>query len=106
MAQLASVAYRYVLKEPVVPEQGEGDQEGLVCNLAGCKAWNPETEALFDFCVVNPGTQSYKSSSILAILESAVKAKKAKRRKACTDRQADFTLFICSADGVICEAVK
>ena len=34
VAQLAPMAYSNVLKEPVVREQGEGDQEGLVCDLA------------------------------------------------------------------------
>ena len=86
---------------PVLRKQGEGGQEGLVCDLAVRGAWNPQTWALLDFCVVKTDTQSYKSCSALAVLESAAKAKTAKHRKAAPDRQADFTPFICLADGVI-----
>ena len=63
-------------------EQGEGDQEGLVCDLAVRGVWNPQTEALFDFRVVNTDAQSYYSRSVSAVIESAAKAKKGKALEA------------------------
>ncbi len=100
VGQLASLAYPHVTKEPIVRE-GDGKEDGLVCDLAVRGVWNPQTEALFDFRVVNTDAQSYVSRSVAAVLESTAKAKKAKHRQACVERRADFTPFICSTDGVV-----
>ena len=106
VAQLASVAYSCVLKEPVVPEQGEGDHEGLfaIWQYVECRIQRLRC------CLTSVLLTLTPSHTIQAPFRQfwkvQLKQQKAKRRKACTDRQADFTLFICSADDVIREAVK
>ena len=102
--QLAALAFPHVTKKPAVRD-GSGDEDGLICDLAVRGVWNPQTEALFDFRVVNTDAQSYVTRPVLAVLDSFAKAKKAKHHQACMDRRADFTPFIISTDGVLhCEA--
>ena len=101
--QLAALAFPHVTREPVVKESGSGAGEGggLVCDLAVRGVWNPQTEALLDFCFVNTDAQSYASRSVTSVLDSIARAKKTKHRQACFERRADFTPFIVSTDGVI-----
>ena len=101
--QLASMAYSHVTPEPVVREQGTGpsDGGGLVCDLAVRGVWNPQTQVLFDFKIVNTDAHSYVNRSVRAALESAAAMKRSKHKEACADRRADFTSFVCSTDGAI-----
>lgn len=101
--QMASMVYSHVKSEPVVREQGCGgkDDNGLVCDLAVRGVWNPQTDVLLDFKIVNTDAQSYVNRPVKSVLESAAAAKKTKHKQACADRRADFTPFVCSTDGAI-----
>ena len=102
VGQLAAMAYAHVSREPVVREAGEqGNQSGLVCDLAVRGVWQPQTEALFDFRVCNADAQSYVNRPVSSVLDSLAKSKKAKHEQACWERRMDFTPFIVSTDGVI-----
>ena len=72
-----------------------------MCDLAVRGVWNTQTEALFDFRVVNTDAQSYASRPVAAVLETVAKAKKAKHHQVCIERRADFTPFVVSTDGVL-----
>ena len=98
---LAALAFSHVTREPVVREHGTGNGGALVCDLAVRGVWNTQTEALFDFRVVNTDAQSYASRPVAAVLETVAKAKKAKHHQACIERRADFTPFVVSTDGVL-----
>ena len=101
--QLASMACSHVTPEPDVPEQGTGpsDGGGLVCDLAVRGVWNPQTQVMFDFKIVNTDAYSYVNRPVRAVLESAAAMKRSKHKEACADRRADFTPFVCSTDGAI-----
>ena len=101
--QFASMAYSHVTPEPVVREQdtGPSDGGGLVCDLAVRGVWNPQTQVLFDFEIVNTDAHSYVNRPVGAVLESAAAMKRCKHKEACADRRADFTPFVCSTDGAI-----
>ena len=101
--QLASLAYGHVTTEPVVRSPGTGgsDDGGLVCDLAVRGVWNPQTDVLLDFKVVNTDASSYVNRPVRSVLESAATAKKIKHKQACADRRADFTPFVCSTDGAV-----
>ena len=94
--QLASMAYSHVTPEPVVREQGTGPSEGggLVCDLAVRGVWNPQTQVLFDFKIVNTDAHSYINRPVRAVLESAAAMKRSKHREARADRRADFIPFV------------
>ena len=89
--------------EPVVRSPGTGgsDDGGLVCDLAVRGVWNPQTDVLLDFKVVNTDASSYVNRPVRSVLESAATAKKTKHKQACADRRADFTPFVCSTDGAV-----
>ena len=74
---------------------------GLVCELAVRGVWNPQTQMLFDFKIVNMDAHSYVNRPVRAILESAAAMKRSKHKEACVDHRADFTPFMCSTDGAI-----
>ena len=101
--QLASLAYGHVTTEPVVRSPGTGgsDDGGLVCDLAVRGVWNPQTDVLLDFKVVNTDASSYVNRPVRSVLESAATAKKIKHKQACADRRADFNPFVCSTDGAV-----
>ena len=103
VGQLASTVYSYVISEPVVREHGVGGNGdgALFCDLGVRGMWNPQRDVLLDFKVVNTDAASYIHRPVRSVLESAVAQKKAKHKQACAQRRADFTPFICSADGAI-----
>ena len=99
--QLASMAYSHVTSEPVVREQGAGEDSGLVCDLGVRGVWNPQKDVLLDFKVVNTDSASYANRPVPSVLESAAATKRTKHKQACAERRADFTPFVCSTDGAI-----
>ena len=63
----------------------------------------PQTEALFDICVVDTDTWSYCDRSPMEVLTAAEKEKKDKYTTACEERRALFTPLCVFVDGMMGE---
>ena len=61
----------------------------------------PQSEVLFDICVVDTDAQSYACRSVSAILSAAERKKKRKYSHATQARHASFSLFVVSVDGLL-----
>ena len=62
--------------------------------------WLPQTEALFDICIIDTDTQSYLGWSPTQVISVAENEKKRKYLDAAAARRAHFTPLCFSVDGV------
>ena len=74
---------------------------GLRLDLGVRAVWSPQTEALFDICIIDTDAPSYKHHTSVAVLESAAKEKERIYQKAVEDRCGQFTPFVVSVDGLL-----
>ena len=102
MGDLASIAFRDVIREPIVrdadPVRG---LPALVADIGVRGLWAAQTEALFDIHVMDTDAQSYTSCTVDSVLLSAENEKKKKYLDAVEARRASFTPFVTSIDGVL-----
>ena len=75
MRDLACLAYKDVIEEPVVRDS-DADGPGLIANLGVHGVWQPQGEALLDVHVVDTDAQSYISHSVADVLINAEEEKK------------------------------
>ena len=76
MGDLASIAYKEVIREPVVREAD--DNPALIADLGVRSCWQPQVVTLFDVRVVDTDAKSYVQSNVEAVLSSAEHMKKMK----------------------------
>ena len=67
LGDIAALACKEVVREPVVREPADLGVRGV---------WQPQTEALFDVCVVDTDAQSYAHRTVSAVLSTAEKEKR------------------------------
>ena len=103
---LASIAFKDVIREPVVQEADNARGiPALIADLGIRGIWQPQTEALFDIRVVDTVAPSYVKCTVEAVLQTAKQEKK-KYLEAVQTRRATFSPFVVSVDGVLsCEAI-
>ena len=91
LGDLASIAFRDVIREPIVrdadPVRGLPD---LVADLGVRRLWAAQTEALLDIRVMDTDAQSYTSRTVDSVLLSAENEKKKKYLDAVDTRHASF----------------
>ena len=61
--------------------------------------WSPQTEALFDICIIDTDAPSYKHRTPEAVLKSAAKEKRIYQKA--EDRRGQFTPSVVSVDGLL-----
>ena len=60
-----AMGFNNVLKEPIVRDGDiQGDNQGLVTDLAVRGIWQPQTEALFDVRVIDTDPESHRRHSV------------------------------------------
>ena len=88
-----------VKRKPVIAYD-YADDETLIADLGVRGVWSPQSEALFDICVIDTDTQSYLTTTPNLVLFRAEGEKKQKYSAATTARPAHFTLLCFSVDGI------
>ena len=78
--------------EPVIADDC-AVAETLIADLGVCGVWSPQSEALFDTCVIDIDTQSYLTTTPNLVLFRAKGEKKQKYSAANTVQRAHFTLL-------------
>ena len=79
LGDIAALAYKEVVREPVVREADEARGiSALVADLGVRGVWQPQTEALFDVRVIDTDTQSYVQRAVSSVLATAESGKKTK----------------------------
>ena len=107
LGDIADMAYREVIREPVVREASDAAGiPALVADLGVRGVWQPQAEALFDVRVVDTDAQSYSQRAVIAILSSAEREKKRKYAHAAEARHASFTPFVLSVDGLLAQEAQ
>ena len=76
LGNIAALAYKEVVREPVVREADEARGiSALVADLGVRGVWQPQTEALFDVRVVDTDAQSYVQRAVSSVLATAEREK-------------------------------
>ena len=97
LGDISSEVWPSVIKEPIVREADPSSNDvGLRLDLGVRRVWSPQTEALFDICIIDTDAPSYKHRTPEAVLESA-----RIYQKAVEDRCGQFTPFVVSVDGLL-----
>ena len=99
LGDLAALAYRDVIREPIVRE-GD-DAPTLIADLGIRGVWLPQVKALFDIRVTDADAPSYLSRSVASILTLAEEEKKRKYVTAVESRRASFSPFVVTVDGAL-----
>ena len=77
LGDITALTYKEVVREPVVREADETSGiPALIANLGVRGVWQPQSEALFDICVVDTDAQSYACRSVSAILSASEREEK------------------------------
>eukprot|EP00731_Ephydatia_muelleri_P026576 Em0018g676a len=99
LGDLASIAFRNVIKEPIVKEANIRD--GTPALIADISIRGPQAVALLDVRVVDTDAPSHIHWNTVAVLSSAEEEKKRKYNSAAEAHQASFTPFVVSTDGML-----
>ena len=76
IGDLASIAFKDVIREPVVQEADKARGiPALIADLGIRGIWQPQTEALFDILVVDTDALSYIKRTVEAVLQTAEQEK-------------------------------
>ena len=103
LGDIAALAYKEVVREPVVREADEiRGVSALVADLGVRGVWQPQTGALFDVRVIDTDAQSYAHRTVSAVLSTAEKEKR-KYTHAAQAHHASFSPFVVSVDGVMAQ---
>ena len=74
MGNILSEVWPSVIKEPIAREADPSSNDaGLRLDLEVGEVWSPQTEALFDFRIIDTDAPSYKHRTPEAVLQSAAK---------------------------------
>ena len=96
----ASIAYKEVVREPVVREPNDREKvPALVADLSVRGVWQPQATTFFDVQVVDSDANSYLHRDVGAVLSSIEHTKKQKYSQAAETINASFTPFVVTADG-------
>ena len=99
---LASIAYKEVLREPVIREPNvQNNVPALVADLSVRGVWQSQTTTFFDVRVVDSDASSYVQRDVNAVLSSIEHFKKQKYSQAAECVHASFTPFVVTADGAL-----
>ena len=102
LGDIAALAYKEVVREPVVREADEARGiSALVADLGVRGVWQPQTEALFDVRVIDTDAQSYVQRAVSSVLATVEREKKRKYAQASQERHASFSPFVLSVDGLL-----
>ena len=102
LGDLASIVFNNVLKEPIVQEANTRDgSPALIADISIRGLWQPQTVALLDVRVVDTDAPSYMHCTTVAVFSTAKQEKKRKYNGAAEARQASFTPFVVSTDGML-----
>ena len=102
LGDLASIAFRNVIKEPVVKEANIRDgTPALIADISIRGLWEPQAVALLDVRVVDTDAPSHIHRNTVAVLCSAEEEKKRKYNSAAEACRASFTPFVVSTDGML-----
>ena len=98
LGDLASIAYKEVLREPVIREPNvQNNVPALVADLSV----RSQTTTFFDVRVVDSDASSYVQRDVNAVLSSIEQLKKQKYSQAAECVHASFTPFVVTADGAL-----
>ena len=102
LGDLASIAYKEVLREPVIREPNvQKNVPALVADLSVRGVWQSQTTTFFDVRVVDSDASSYVQRDVNAVLSSIEHIKKQKYSQAAECVHASFTPFVVTADGAL-----
>eukprot|EP00731_Ephydatia_muelleri_P008936 Em0004g1274a len=102
LGDLASKAFRNVIKEPIVKEANIRDgTPALIADISIRGLWQPQAVALLDVRVVDIDAPSHIHRNAVAVISSAEEEKKRKYNSAAEARRASFTPFVVSTDGML-----
>ena len=91
LGDLASIAYKEVIREPVVREADDKNNvPALIADLGVRGCWQPQVVTLFYVRVVDTDAKSYVQCNVEAVLSSAEHMKKMKYVDAVEARHACF----------------
>ena len=100
LGDLASIAYKEVVRESVVREPNDHEKvPALVADLSVRGVWQPQATTFFDVRVVDSDANSYLHRDVGAVLSSIEHTKKQKFSQAAETINASFTPFVVTADG-------
>eukprot|EP00923_Selenidium_pygospionis_P002843 GHVN01004364.1.p1 GENE.GHVN01004364.1~~GHVN01004364.1.p1 ORF type:complete len:695 (+),score=78.46 GHVN01004364.1:2-2086(+) len=91
---------RQVIREPEIV-RSDGEREGLVADLAVRGVFQPQTEALFDICVIDTDAQSHLNKTPAEVLAAAATMKHRKYDEEVKKRRGRFVPFAISVDGMM-----
>ena len=97
---MAALAYKDVIREPVVHE-GSDDAPALNADLGVRGVWLPQIEALFDIRVTDADAPSYVTRSVVNVMTMAEEEKKRKYLTAAEACRGSFSSFVVTVDGVL-----
>ena len=102
LGDLASNAYKEVVREPVVREPNDREKvPALVADLSVRGVWQPQATTFFDVRVVDSDANSYLHRDVGAVLSTIEHTKKQKYSQAAETINASFTPFVVTADGAL-----
>ena len=96
LGDLASIAYKEVVREPIVE-----NVPASVADLSVRGVWQPQATTFFDVRVVDSDANSYLHHDVGAVLSLIEHTKKQKYPQAVEMINASFTPFVVTADGVL-----
>ena len=101
LGDLASIAFRNVIKEPIVKEANIRDgTPALIVDISIRGLWQPQAVALLDVRVVDTDAPLHIHRNTVAVLSSA-EEKRRKYNSAAEARRTSFTPFVVSTDGML-----
>ena len=102
LGDLASIAYKEVLREPVIREPNvQNNVPALVADLSVRGVWQSQTTTFFDVRVDDSDASSNVQRDVNAVLSSIEHFKKQKSSQAAECVHASFTPFVVTADGAL-----
>ena len=102
LGDLASIAYKDVVREPVVREPNDREKiPDFVADLSIRGVWQPQATTFFYVQVVDSDANSYLHRDVGAVLSSIEHTKKQKYSQAAEAIYASFTPFFVTADGAL-----
>ena len=99
IGDLAALLWNQVKREPVVADDCTNG-ETLIADLGVRGVWSPQSEVLFDICVIDTDPQLYLTTAPNLVLFRAEGEKKQKYSAAASARRAHFTPLCFSVDGL------
>ena len=100
LGNICSLAYREVVKEPVV-RQADESEGALIADLNVRGVWQSQVNALVDIRVADTDAPSHIERTVEAVLATSENEKRRKHSEAAEFRRATFSPFVVSVDGAL-----